>query len=68
MGEFSGFGEELRIFAIMFRGSLGSGAGYQLHSLATAQNQAQSPLLNPPSSWYNPLDNNGKPAQEDEES
>ena len=28
----------------------------------------QSPLLNPPSSWYNPLDNNGKPAQEDEES
>jgi hypothetical protein len=56
------------IFTTMFRGSLGSGAGYQLHFLAAAQNQAQSPLLNPSSRWYNPLNNNDKPAQEHEES
>jgi hypothetical protein len=45
-----------------------SGIGYRLHSLAAAQNQAQPFLLNPSSSWYNPLNNNDKPAQEDDES
>ena len=31
------------IFGKMFRGRLGFRAGYQLHSLAAAQNQAQRP-------------------------
>jgi hypothetical protein len=42
--------------------------GLTLLQNAAAQNQAQPFLLNPSSRWYNLLNNNDKPAQEDEES
>ncbi len=68
MGEFFGFGEDLKHIRYDVPWQVGFSGRVQLHSLAAVLNPAQSPLLNPSSSWYNPLTTNDKPAQEDEES
>ena len=68
MGEFFGFGEDLK--------DIRYNVPWQVGFLSRAfgfipccrPEPSPVPLLNPSSRWYNPLDNNDKPAQEDEES
>ena len=67
MGEFFGFGEELKHVPYNIPWQVGFSGGVS-GSLPRCSPES-SPTLssNPSSRWYNPLNNNYKPSQEDEE-
>ena len=54
-------------YSLLFRGRSGSRVGVS-GSIHRCRLESSPTPINPSSPWYNPLNNNDKPAQEDEES